>query len=101
MSNAGAVPSLFALVLAWHLLTPPAVYDKREHRMRWVSDGPLVEWYHEGEFKTLGDCHNAREAKIVEIKNWLAQRGDSTDKSFSTDLDRLRNARGLSDDQVR
>ena len=91
----------FCVVMAWHLLAPPAAWDTREHRMRWVSDAPLVEWYHEGEFKTFGDCHKAREAKIVKIQNRLAEDGDNAAGSVSTDLERLRYARCLSDDQVR
>jgi hypothetical protein len=91
------------LVLAWNLMVPPLVYNKTENQFRWVIDAPLVQWYHRGQFQTLGECHTARADKIAESERWLAQYGKQYDQEgfMRADLAALRNARCLSDQEIK
>ncbi len=87
------------LVLTWNLLVPPLAYDRVQHRFRWIIDAAPVEWYHEGEFSTLGECHNARGAKILEHERLLTQYGKDYDKDGfqAASIEALRHAHCLSD----
>jgi hypothetical protein len=92
-----------ALVLAWHLLMPPLAAHKTQHRFVWISDAPIREWYHKGEYKTLGDCHNARAEKIIEQQKKLTDLGKESDFGdfAKVTLESLEHARCLSDQDIK
>ena len=96
---------LGGLLLAWHLLMPPLAYNRETGRFVWISDAPLAQWYHKGEFATLGACHTARAEAIHE------QQGGPTHRADGTPLDQegfgpatvaaLRHARCLTDAELK
>src|SRR5262245_30619355 len=95
--------SLTAIVLAWHLLLPPIVYDKKENRFLWVTDATMADWYYKGEFKTYGECHAARQEEISKARKRLAatREADAPRRFNAVTLDQLPNSRCFSDQEVK
>jgi hypothetical protein len=99
----GARGRLAITLLAWHLLMPPLAYNTVTFQFVWVTDAPLVQWYHQGEFSTLGACHAARATRIVDEEQWLKDNGTKydTDGFKRNSLEALRHARCFTDAEIK
>ncbi len=84
----------------WHLLVPPAAYDKVEKRFVRIGDAPLVEWYHQGEFASYGECHDARASKALEAERKSNETKD-TDGFYRTEAWAYQHGRCLSSKEAR